>query len=106
MPTKTALKVCPDLILIPHTAGLYGEVSRKMFDLCETVTPLVQRNSIDEGYLDVGPCGLAGLPQIMGAVRGLQQRIWDELGIPTSWGIAANKLVAQIALQAAQAAGI
>ena len=30
-------------------------------------------------------------------MRGLQQRIWDELGIPTSWGIASNKLVAQIA---------
>ncbi len=97
MPTKTALKVCPDLIMIPHTSGLYSEVSRKMFDLCETLTPLVQRNSIDEGYLDIGPCGLAGLPQITAAVRGLQQRIWDELGIPTSWGIAANKLVAQIA---------
>jgi DNA polymerase-4 len=97
MPTQTALKVCPDLVMIPHTSGLYGEVSRQMFDLCETLTPLVQRNSIDEGYLDVGPCGLAGIPQITAAVRTLQQRIWDELGIPTSWGIAANKLVAQIA---------
>jgi DNA polymerase IV len=97
MPTKTALKVCPDLVMISHTSGLYGEVSRKMFDLCETLTPVVQRNSIDEGYLDIGPCGLASLPHITAAVRGLQQRIWDELGIPTSWGIAANKLVAQIA---------
>jgi DNA polymerase-4 len=97
MPTKTALKVCPDLVMIPHTSGLYGEVSRRMFDLCETLTPVVQRNSIDEGYLDVGPCGLAGIPGITAAVRGLQQRIWDELGVPTSWGIAANKLVAQIA---------
>lgn len=97
MPTKTALKVCPGLVMIPHTPGLYGEVSRRMFDLCETLTPLVQRNSIDEGYLDLGPCGLGETGRITAAVRGLQQRIWDELGIPTSWGIAANKLVAQIA---------
>ena len=97
MPTKTALKVCPDLIMISHTSGLYGDVSRRMFDLCETLTPLVQRNSIDEGYLDLGPCGCRDLARIEAMVHGLQQRIWDELGIPISIGIATNKLVAQIA---------
>ena len=97
MPTKRALQVCPDLILLPHTSGLYGRVSRQMFDLCETVTPEVQRNSIDEGYLDLGPCGLKSLAAIEAKVRGLQQRLWAELQIPVSMGIAANKLVAQIA---------
>ncbi len=53
MPTQRAKAVCPDLILIPHTSGLYGQMSRRMFDLCETLTPEVQRNSIDEGYLDL-----------------------------------------------------
>ena len=57
MPTKLALKVCPDLILLPHTSGIYSKKSREMFDLCETITPVVQRNSTDEGYLDLGPCG-------------------------------------------------
>ncbi|MCX6937300.1 MAG: DNA polymerase IV [Verrucomicrobia bacterium] len=97
MPTSRALAVCPDLILLPHTFGLYGEVSRRMFDLCETLTPLVQRNSIDEGYLDLGPCGLHDAGAVEAAVRGLQRRIQDELGIPVSIGIATNKLVAQIA---------
>src|SRR5580692_1558082 len=97
MPTSRAMKVCPDLILIKHTSGLYGEVSRKMFDLCETVTPAVQRNSIDEGYMDIGPCVLGSLEAIERVVRDLQRRIWDELRIPVSMGIAANKLVAQIA---------
>jgi DNA polymerase-4 len=97
MPTSRALKVCPDLVMIAHTSGLYGEVSRKMFDLCETVTPAVQRNSIDEGYMDLGPCALGSLDSVERTVRGLQQRIWDELRIPVSMGLAANKLVAQIA---------
>jgi DNA polymerase-4 len=97
MPTAQALRVCPDLVMIKHTSGLYGEVSRRMFDLCETVTPLVQRNSIDEGYLDLSPCGLADLAAVERAVRALQARIWDELRIPASMGIASNKLVAQIA---------
>jgi DNA polymerase IV len=97
MPTARARKVCPDLILLPHTSGLYGKVSHQMFDLCETLTPLVQRNSIDEGYLDLGPCGFQSTAEIEARIRALQQRIWDELRIPVSFGIAANKLVAQIA---------
>ena len=96
MPTSRALLVCPDLILLPHQ-GNYGEVSRKMFDLCETLTPHVERNSIDEGYLDLGPCGLGTAEAVERTVRGLQQRIWDELQIPVSFGIATNKLVSQIA---------
>jgi DNA polymerase-4 len=97
MPTQRALKVCPDLILVKHTSGLYGEYSRKLFDLCENLTPYVERNSIDEGYLDVGPCGYRTDVEVETAVRGLQRRIWDELQITVSFGLAANKLVAAIA---------
>jgi DNA polymerase-4 len=97
MPTARALKVCPDLILVSHGHGGYGEVSRRMFDLCETLTPVVQRNSIDEGYLDVGPCGFTTAAEVEAAVRALQRKIWDELQIPVSMGIDSNRLVAQIA---------
>lgn len=96
MPSQRALKVCPDLVLLPHE-GDYGGVSRRMFDVCETLTPLVQRNSIDEGYLDLGPCGLKTAAAVEAAVRDLQRRIWDALSIPVSMGIATNRLVAQIA---------
>jgi DNA polymerase-4 len=97
MPTTRALKVCPDLIMLPHTSGLYSKVSRQMFELCETLTPVVQRNSIDEGYLDVAPCGLKTVEDVERAVRGLQSKIFRELQITVSFGIATNKLVAQIA---------
>lgn len=97
MPTQRALKVCPDLIMLPHTSGLYSKVSHRMFDLCETLTPLVQRNSIDEGYLDLAPCGFATTAEIEARVRRLQARLWAELQVPVSFGIATNKLVSQIA---------
>ena len=96
MPTQRARRVCPDLILLPHS-GDYSAVSRRMFDLCDTLTPLVQRNSIDEGYLDLTPCGHTTQAAVDGAVRGLQARLWEELQIPVSIGIASNRLVAQIA---------
>jgi len=105
MPTKTALKVCPDLILLPHTSGIYSQKSREMFALCESLTPVVQRNSIDEGYLDLSPCGFKTQQAIADRVRLLQVRIWDELLIPTSFGIAANKLVSAIASKARKPRG-
>ena len=96
MPSQRAMAVCPDLILLPHE-GDYGGVSRQMFDICETLTPLVQRNSIDEGYLDLTPCGFADASEVEMAVRRLQDKIWRQLSIPVSMGIATNRLVAQIA---------
>lgn len=97
MPTSRALKVCPDLILVSHTSGLYGDYSHRLFTLCERLTPWVERSSIDEGYLDVTPCGFRGFSEAEAAVRHLQGRITEELGITVSFGIASNKLVAAIA---------
>jgi DNA polymerase-4 len=97
MPSQRALAVCPDLILVPHRSGAYGEVSRKLFDICETLTPVVERRSIDEGFMDLGPCGYKSREEAVDAVKGLQRRIWDELAISISFGLAANKLVAGIA---------
>jgi len=97
MPTARALRVCPDLILLPHHGEHYTKTSQAMFDLCETVTPLVQRNSIDEGYLDLGPCACASVAAVEAKVRGLVARIWEELQIPVSIGIGTSLLVSQIA---------
>ena len=97
MPTARALQVCPDLILVDHASGRYGEYSRRLFDLCETLTPVVERRSIDEGFLDLGPCGFKTPAEIEAAVRALQNRIERELRITVSFGLAANKLVAGIA---------
>jgi DNA polymerase-4 len=97
MPTTRALKICPDLLIVSGGYGRYGAYSRKLFDLCETLTPLVERRSIDEGYLDVGPCGFKTDAKTEAAVRALQKRIEDELRITVSFGLATNKLVAGIA---------
>ncbi len=97
MPTSRALRVCPDLIVVGHTSGLYGSYSKKLFDLCETLTPMVERNSIDEGYLDAEPCRFPDLDSLVNAAKGLQTRIFAELGITVSFGLATNKLVAAIA---------
>lgn len=100
MPTVQALKVCPELILVNNSFKQYGEFSRRMFDICESLTPVVQRNSVDEGYLDLGPCGFTSVEEIECEVRSLQKRIWKSLQVTASFGVATNKLVAAIASKA------
>ena len=99
MPSSQALRVCPDLILVSHDEGMsrYSEFSHRLFDLCESVTPLVERRSIDEGYMDVEPCGFANAPAAEASIRGLQTRITRELGLSISFGMATNKLLSAIA---------
>ena len=94
MPTQRALQVCPDLIMLPPTSGLYSRKSCEMFDQCETLTPLVQRNSIDEGYLDLGPCGFRSPDEIERHVRAMA-RLLDELNrqaFPYRWSTRAIML--------------
>ncbi len=105
MPTVLARKICPGLIMVSNGFGQYGKFSRRMFDLCETLTPLVQRNSIDEGYLDLAPCGFKSIDEVERRVRALQQKITAELDITASFGVAANKLVAAIASKARKPRG-
>ena len=94
MPGAQARKVCPDLILIRPDMAKYAAVSRRMFAIVEDFTPEIERTSIDEGYFDVG--GHRTLTPRAIAER-MKARIRTELGITVSLGIAANKLLAQIA---------
>lgn len=57
----------------------------------------MQRNLIDEGYLDLGPCGFASAAEIETRVRALRGGSRTGCKSPFSFGIATNKLVSQIA---------
>jgi DNA polymerase-4 len=94
MPSVRARRICPELILIRGDMAKYQRVSAAMFALCEAVTPLVEKSSIDEAYLDVG--GVRGSSPFETAAA-LKARIRENLGIPVSLGIGSSKLISQIA---------
>jgi DNA polymerase-4 len=88
-----AQRLCPELIIVSTRHGAYGDVSHEVMARLHDVTPLVQQLSIDEAFCDV-----TDLPQSGEEIaRALQARIRNELGLPSSLGIASNKLVAKIA---------
>jgi DNA polymerase-4 len=96
MPTATALKLCPDLIVLPGRMALYSEVSRQIQAIFARYTPLIEPLSLDEAFLDVSAStALFGrAPQI---ARAIKQAVADELQLVISMGVAPTKFVAKIA---------
>ncbi len=96
MPMRTAFNLCPSLIRVSARFGRYREVSRKVMDIFNDVTPLVEPLSLDEAYLDVTDQVTPELSPEVLASR-LKQRVRRELGLTISVGVATSKSVAKIA---------
>lgn len=93
MPMARALQLCSGLLVLPGRHKDYSHASRQVMARLRAVTPLVEQLSIDEAFLDV-----SNLPEPAEDIaRRLQKEILDQLGLPCSLGVAANKLVAKIA---------
>jgi DNA polymerase-4 len=96
MPMTTALRLCPEAVVVPVRMARYREVSRQVFRLLETFTPLVEPVSVDEAFLDVTGCEALFGPGPQIAAR-LQQEIRAATGLTASVGVAPNKFLAKLA---------
>jgi DNA polymerase-4 len=95
MPMSKAIRMCGTLIVVPPRHNLYSEASKQVMDKLHDLTPLVEQISIDEAFLDI-----SDLPDDPARIAlDLQAGIRDELHLPSSIGIASNKLVAKIATE-------
>src|SRR5438477_12198259 len=93
MPTVMARRLCTRLIILPGDFEKYELFSRLMFSYAYDFTPDVEIGSIDEGYLD-----LTGVRKpAVGIAETIRCAIRQALKLSVSEGIAANKLVSQIA---------
>lgn len=96
MPTAQALKLCPDLIVLPPNMEKYRTASRSIMSIYRDYTDLVEPLSLDEAYLDVSHSH-----QHQGSATRIAQeiraRISQEVGITASAGVAPNKFLAKIA---------
>jgi DNA polymerase-4 len=104
MPTAQALRLCPQAIVIPPRHKVYGEYSARMMAILSEYSALIEPLSLDEAFLDItgcethrGPSTSSGLGSPEELAYQLQERLEVELGLSTSIGLAANKLVAKIA---------
>lgn len=103
MPMKRALRLCPEAIVVRGNHNLYSTYSRTVTEIIEACTPLVEKASIDEHYLDI-----TGMDRFFGCwkwAQELRQRIIKETGLPISFGLSANKTVSKIATGEAKPCG-
>lgn len=102
MPTARALRLCPALTIVPPRHGVYGETSERVMAVLREAAPVVEQVSIDEAFLDVSDD-----PRPAHEVAAhLQARLRNEHHLPTSWGVAANRLVAKIATEVGKPNGL
>lgn len=96
MPIFEAKRLCPDGIYLPVRMSRYREVSDKVMSVVEEFSPLVERISIDEAFLDIsGTEKLHGTPEDVGFK--IKRRIKEDTSLTCSIGIAPNKFLAKIA---------
>ncbi len=97
MPMFKALKACPEAVVVSGRMSVYAAEGKKIREMMETLTPLVEPVSIDEAYLDLsGTEALHGhAPAI--ALMKLQKRVEEELGLTISVGLSVNKFLAKTA---------
>jgi len=95
MPMSRALQLCRKLIIVPGRHRLYEEHSKKVMSKLRDLTPLIEQISIDEAFLDIS--NIREAPARI--ALDLQTGIKNELHLPSSIGIASNKLVAKIATE-------
>lgn len=95
MPVKLARNMCPDAIIIRGDMEAYSNYSHMVTDIISEKSPLYEKSSIDEHYIDI-----SGMDRFYGCYKWsheLRQYIIKETGLPISMGLSINKTVSKIA---------
>jgi len=96
MPMARAVRLCPELVVVPPDFERYRSVSVQVMDILRTCTLLVEPLSLDEAYLDVTE-NLWGEPLGSRVAKRLKNEILERTGLTASAGVAPNKFLAKIA---------
>jgi DNA polymerase-4 len=101
MPSGRALRLCPHAVCLTPRFDQYTEFSRRIHEVFQRYTPLVEGISLDEAFLDVrGAVRLFGPGPSIG--RLIRADIRDEIGLAASVGVASTKFIAKLASEAAK----
>lgn len=90
-----ARKKCPQLKVFPPDYDLYMNYSDAMYNLLLQYSPLVQRYSIDECYMDYTASEMRFGEPVKTAYE-IKERIKNELGYTVNIGVSSNKLLAKM----------
>jgi len=94
MPMKMAQRLCPEAIVIRGNSSIYSKFSDTVTEIIKDKSPLYEKSSIDEFYIDV-----SGMDRFFGCykwAKELRERIIKETHLPISFAISTSKTVAKV----------
>ena len=103
MPVQKARQLCPQAIFLKGNYAAYGNYSRWVTDIIKAEAPLFEKASVDEFYID-----LTGMDKFFNPFEwtiALRNSIIEKTGLPISFGLSANKMMAKIATNLAKPNG-
>lgn len=89
----SALMKCPDLKIVPPRYSMYLKASDAMLEILRKYSPIIERYSIDECFMDMGQRTREDAWETANRIR---ERIRDELGFTVNIGISTGKLLAKM----------
>jgi DNA polymerase-4 len=105
MPIAEAHRRCPDAVYLRPDMQKYQQASQQVFAILDDITPVVEKASIDEAYLDIsGLEKVTGPPETIG--REIRQRVHAATELTASVGIGPNRLIAKLASEAGKPDGL
>lgn len=103
MPSGKAKQLCPHAIFLKGSRSDYSRYSRWVTEIIASRAPVFEKASIDEFYLD-----LTGMGKYFDPLQwtvDLRKHIMDETGLPISFGLSSNKMIAKMATNEAKPNG-
>lgn len=92
MTVRQVRQVCPDASFFEYDAAAYLPFSQGIWDICASITPVVETDGPGGAFLDLTGCG-----ESSALAERLIRRIHQPLGFFTNIGIAENRLGAKAA---------
>lgn len=96
LPMRRALRLCPELVIMPARFDVYRQVSEQVREIFRRYTDLVEPLALDEAYLDVTAPKL-GPPSATLIAQALRKAIREETRLTASAGVATGKFLAKVA---------
>lgn len=95
-PIAHALQKCPELVIVPSRHHIYEEYSAKFMAILQEYSPVIEKYSIDEAFMD-----MTGMEKLFGppleCAYKIKDRIKKELKFTVNVGISSNHLLAKMA---------
>jgi DNA polymerase-4 len=105
MPMAQAFRLCPDLTRVSGSQAMYSRASRAVFKQLRDYTPMVEKVSVDEAYLDLSGTGIL-LGDAVDVADKIRTSLKERLRLDITIGLSRNRLVSKVASAFAKPQGL